>query len=205
MKSAPLWRRVMPRASVSFPGPLARSSIPRAPGLRRRMRGIPSSGSSGADQDASRAALRLGDHVQALVHAVDEVHVGVAGLAEHHASAGSDAAPGMRCAILKAQVGFRFDDVGRRWSRAPGPFPAALARPRSQADCRTRAEAARTRCRQAAYISTLPLNTMSFSLNLCLTAVLSNLLENSISLSSAVNVRGFGEQETHRSRCRVRR
>src|SRR6185369_6335398 len=31
----------------------------------------------GPDQNASRATLRFGDYVQAFVHAVDEVHVGV--------------------------------------------------------------------------------------------------------------------------------
>src|SRR5689334_12611622 len=35
-----------------------------------------------ADQDASGAALRLGDHVEAFVHAVDEVDVGVSGFTE---------------------------------------------------------------------------------------------------------------------------
>src|SRR5579864_2404585 len=64
----------------------------------------------GAEQNASGAAFRLGHHVQALVHAVDEVHIGVAGLAEQHARARSDAAPGVRRPVLETQVGFRLDD-----------------------------------------------------------------------------------------------
>src|SRR5579872_3294098 len=130
----------------------------------------------GADQDASRAALRFGDHVQALVHTVDEVHVGVARLAEQHASAGSDAAKGVGRPILKAQVGFRFDDSARGDSAGRRPVHEDRAQQRScDLDRRPIIERSRKRHWHAhlnlAYISTLPLNTMSLSLNFFLTTV----------------------------------
>ena len=74
------------------------------------MIGIPAIGSKRANQDATGLAGGLADKVQALVHAVDEIDVGMAGLVEYHARSIGDSAPGMRCAIIDTQVGFHFDD-----------------------------------------------------------------------------------------------
>src|SRR5690348_5965610 len=47
------------------------------------------------DQHASRAALRFGNNVEALVHAVDQVDIGMPRLAEDHSRAGCHPTPGM--------------------------------------------------------------------------------------------------------------
>ena len=70
----------------------------------------------GANQDTAGLADRLRDEVQAFVHAVDEIDVGVAGLIEHYAGAIGDAAPGMSGAVVDAQVGFHFDDSSGSFS-----------------------------------------------------------------------------------------
>jgi hypothetical protein len=67
----------------------------------------------GSNQDASSAACFLGDDVQAFVHAVNEIDVGVSWRTEDHFSARCDPAPGMRGAIFNAQVRFGFDDLRR--------------------------------------------------------------------------------------------
>ena len=66
-----------------------------------------------ANQHAARRAFGLGHQVEALVHAVDEVDVGVAGRAEDHAGAIGQAARGMRRQVVPAQVGFGLDDDAR--------------------------------------------------------------------------------------------
>ena len=144
----------------------------------------------GPDQNASRTAFRFGHHIQALVHAVDEIHVGMAGRAEHHAGARCNTAPGVRSAILQTQVGFGFDNAA-----GSGPVDQDGAQ---QCPCDVRRgpviEGARKR-RGHAYISTLPLKTMSLSLNFFLIGVLSNLVENSTSLSSTVNCEVLGNRK----------
>jgi hypothetical protein len=63
-----------------------------------------------AQQHAPRRAVRLGHQVEAFVHAVDEIHVGVPGRPEDHARARREAAGGVRGQIAAAGVGFRLDD-----------------------------------------------------------------------------------------------
>ena len=66
-----------------------------------------------SDQHAAGPALRFGDQIEALVHTVDEVDVGVAGRSENHAGAIGEAARGMRRQIVAAKVGFGLhDDAG---------------------------------------------------------------------------------------------
>jgi len=66
-----------------------------------------------ADQNAAGTALRFRDYVQAFIHAIDQVHVRMARLAEQHAGPRSNATPGMRRPILQSQVSFGFDDSAR--------------------------------------------------------------------------------------------
>ena len=87
VKSAPLWRSVMPSARVSLPGPLARSSM-RSTGRRRAAfprfrRAAPTA----RIRTQPGAAFRLGHDVQAIVNAVDQVDVSVAGRTEDNLGA----------------------------------------------------------------------------------------------------------------------
>lgn len=110
-KSEPFSLRVMPIASVNFPGPDARASIPRAVGRRRRMVAIPAKGLERANQHASGLALGLGDKIQALVHPVDEIHVRVSRRSEQQACPIGDTAPGVRRAIIDAKVRLHLDNA----------------------------------------------------------------------------------------------
>ena len=104
----------MPMASVSLPGPDARSSVLRAAGRRLRMRLSPASGSSARIKTQPAMPFRFGDEVQTFVHAVDEVDVGVAGRTEDDARAIGGAAPGVRGAIVDAKIRFHFHDSSGR-------------------------------------------------------------------------------------------
>jgi len=72
-------------------------------------------GFEGADEDGAGQAFRLAGDVDAVVHAVDEVDIGVAGLAEHDGVAGRDAAEAVGCGVgdgaVRAVVGFDLDDA----------------------------------------------------------------------------------------------
>lgn len=57
-----------------------------------------------------RYAFFGGDHVQALVHAIDEINVGIAGRSEHDSGALGQAARGMGGDVGKAEIGFGFDN-----------------------------------------------------------------------------------------------
>ena len=114
--SAPFWARVIAMASVSLPGPEARSRKVRALGRRRCMISIPATGSSARISTQPGLPVRLGYQVQAFVHAVDEVDVRMAGRSEDHARAIRDAAGGVRRQIVAAQVRLCFDDPARRFA-----------------------------------------------------------------------------------------
>ncbi|MMZ63810.1 hypothetical protein D1872_260900 [compost metagenome] len=63
------------------------------------------------DQDGLRIVRRAGDHVQAVVHAVDQVDVSGPALAEHNLGAGGPAAAvGVAALVLDAAVALRLDD-----------------------------------------------------------------------------------------------
>jgi hypothetical protein len=57
-------------------------------------------------------ALRQPDHVEALVHAVDQKDVGVAGRAQERARAGGQAEARVAGGVVGAAVGLRLDDAG---------------------------------------------------------------------------------------------
>lgn len=67
----------------------------------------------GTDQDRSGKALLFGHRVQAVVEAVDHVHIGASGWAEHHL--GSPRAPLRRVTgeVVRTDVGLRLDDDPR--------------------------------------------------------------------------------------------
>ena len=64
----------------------------------------------GADEHGGGHAGRFGHHVEAVVHPVDKVHVGMAGRPEHDPVAGGLAEPGVRRAIVRPEVGLDLDD-----------------------------------------------------------------------------------------------
>ena len=63
------------------------------------------------DEDAAGGAVGLGDDVEALVHPVDEIDVGMAGGAEDDAGARGESAGGVGSEIADTEVGFDFDDA----------------------------------------------------------------------------------------------
>ena len=64
----------------------------------------------GADQKGGRGAGRFRDHVQAGMHPVDKVHVGVSGRPEHDPVPGGLAKAGVRSEVLAADVRLDLDD-----------------------------------------------------------------------------------------------
>ena len=79
----------------------------------------------GADQDGGRASGRLGDDVEAVVHAVDKVHVGDARRPEHDPVPGRGPHAGVRGPVLEARRTPRPRRSGR-----PGARPRHPRRPR---------------------------------------------------------------------------
>ncbi len=63
-----------------------------------------------ANQDAARGTLPVGNYVQALVHAVNEIDVGMAGRPEDDAGAFRESSGGMRRKIIASQIGLGLDD-----------------------------------------------------------------------------------------------
>ena len=103
----------MPSARHSCPG---RRCARRGPALHRL---------EAAHQHRRRDALRLGDHVEAVVHAVDQVHVGAAGRAEEHLGARGAPLGGVAGQVVLTDIGLGLDDApDRRCAlllRAPAP------------------------------------------------------------------------------------
>jgi len=62
------------------------------------------------DQNATGTALVISHHVQALVHAIDEIDIRPPGGAEQNFGALGQTARGMGREIINAEVGLRFDD-----------------------------------------------------------------------------------------------
>ena len=143
------------RQRVEPPGrPLAgrRASAPGG-GARRsgpsRIAPTPSSGSTARISTAAGPALGLGDHVQAVVHPVDKVHVGDARRPVHDRVPRGPPEAGMRGAVVLADVRLDLDDPadaragprGRR--RGPGARRPARAPRRAWAARAAPAGAAR--------------------------------------------------------------
>ena len=97
----------------------------------------------GADEQRGRPSGGLGDDVQAVVHPVDKVHVGDPGRPEHDRVAGRPAEPGVRRAVVLADVGLDLDDPpdaaaasrrrGRAARRAAPGAASSVGRARSAA------------------------------------------------------------------------
>lgn len=66
----------------------------------------------GADEDAAGGAVGLGGDVEAIVHAVDEIDVGVAGGTINDFGAGGDAAGGVGGFVVETEIGLDLGDGG---------------------------------------------------------------------------------------------
>ena len=96
-KSCAFRRRSISMARQSSPGPQVRPSM-----IFHRF--------NRAQQNGGRVALAFGHDVHAMMHAVDDINVGVAGRAEHDLGAFSQAFRRMRGEVVFAEIGFDFDD-----------------------------------------------------------------------------------------------
>ena len=68
-------------------------------------------GSDGADEDSAGFAGEMGGGVEAVVHAVDEVDVGVSGRAEEGEVVGGEASVGVGGGVGEAEVGLDLGDA----------------------------------------------------------------------------------------------
>lgn len=66
----------------------------------------------GADEDAARDTVGLGDDVEHEVNAVVEIDVGMAGRAEDDAGAFGETSSGVSGGIVEGEIGFGFGDAG---------------------------------------------------------------------------------------------
>lgn len=62
------------------------------------------------EQYGGSLAFGLGHDIHAIVHAINEINVGVAGRAEHRSGPGGESFGRVRGEIMRAQVGFHLDD-----------------------------------------------------------------------------------------------
>lgn len=65
---------------------------------------------NGSNQHGGGKLLPLRDHVEAVIHAVDEIHVGEAGRAVEHVGSFRSPFRGMAGLILRPDIGFDFND-----------------------------------------------------------------------------------------------
>ena len=119
-----LSRSVMPSAFDKLPGPRQRSasvndSADRPPerARRRRIRSIPSSGTSARSSTAAGKPSALGDDVHQEVKAVVQVDVGDAGRAVERLIASCGTGRGVTGRVVFADVGLDFDDAAGRAAR----------------------------------------------------------------------------------------
>ena len=130
--------RSIPSAWQSLPGPPARSpGRGFGPAPVRRHPLLPFDRLPGPDQHGAADVLLPGHRVQAPVHAVDEVDVGVpAGQVEALVARRAPASPGVAGAVGRAQIGLGLDQpehqalaVQLADQPAPEEIPGDLARP----------------------------------------------------------------------------
>jgi len=76
----------------------------------------------GAEENAAGAAFGFAGNVEAVVGAVNEVNVGMAGRAEQDGIARSLTGGGVGGGIIFAEIGFDFDDAGGQAGAAPSCF-----------------------------------------------------------------------------------
>ncbi len=86
-------------------------------------------GFKGAEEDASAFTFGITGDVQAVVTAVDEIDVGVAGGAEENCVAGGFSGGGVGGKVVLCEIGFDFDDAGGEMGRvsAEEEFPEEVA------------------------------------------------------------------------------
>lgn len=63
-----------------------------------------------ADQCATGCAVGIGHNVEAFVHAVNQIHIGIAGGTENHFCAPGQTAGGVRGEVAGTEVGFGFNN-----------------------------------------------------------------------------------------------
>lgn len=73
-----------------------------------------------ANQHATRRAVGFRDQVQAFVHAIDEVHVGMAGRPEDNARSRGQAPRGMRREVAQPQICLDLYDASRAGTECDG-------------------------------------------------------------------------------------
>lgn len=78
-------------------------------------------GFEGTKENGCAVALGFGHHVQAMVEAVDEVHVGMARGTEHRAVPGGETAGRVGSAVMGAEVGLGFDNAADSEGAMDGP------------------------------------------------------------------------------------
>src|SRR5436190_23889972 len=123
------------------------------------------------------------------MHSIDQVNVHVTGRPEDHAIARSGSRRGMGRIVVRAQVGFGFDDAARFFSVNQN-LAQQIAR-----YFNGRPGVERTIERSTHYMSSLPLTTIFLRSNLHLMEEVPTLLTNSISPSSAT--RGFSLEKAN--------
>ncbi len=113
--------RVMPRASQSFPGPLAilRRSRAEARSRSARPRALAISLDAAdrlqrAKQHASSIARRQAGNIQAVVDAIDKVNIGVTRRSKQHGVARGLSCGSVRSQIARAEIRFHFNDASRK-------------------------------------------------------------------------------------------
>src|SRR6185503_16057336 len=121
------------------------------------------------------------------MHSIDQINVHMTGWPEDHAIARSGSRRGMGRIIVRAQIGFGFDDAARFFS-----VNQNLAQ-QIACDFNGRPGVERTIERSTHYISSLPFTTIFFRSNLVFTVEPTTLLTNSISPSSAARGLSFGK------------
>ena len=125
-RSRPVAVRSRPNASAHQPGARGQPRVGHGPAAGAG--GLPGGthlaqtldGLDGADEQRGRSRRGLGDDVQAVVHAVDKVHVGDARRPEHDPVARGRAHAGVRCTIVPADVSLDLHDPAGSRASPPG-------------------------------------------------------------------------------------
>ena len=116
----------MPSAWQSLPGPFVSSRSDPATALAHERHAL--DGLERADEDGMRDVRDAGDHVELMVHAVDEVDVGGAADAVHRLRPpGAAAAIGMRGPVRGPAIRLGLDDGARDARAIRGGHDEALA------------------------------------------------------------------------------
>ena len=95
----------------------------------------------GPNQHAAWQAFAINSHVQAVVHAVDEVDVERSGRSPERLVAASASAEGVRRRVLESEIGLRLDDA-RELNAPAAAAHEDLAQQKASRPNRRRAEAA---------------------------------------------------------------